>query len=79
MKKVTGVDIKAGDNFLSYDEISDASLKNWSELYKKAFSGESFKTEIYNPPNALKDQSWIDASFSPILVNDQLVWYCLLF
>jgi len=73
MKKVTGVDIKAGDNFLSYDEISDASLKNWSELYKKAFSGESFKTEIYNPPNALKDQSWIDASFSPIVVNDQLV------
>jgi PAS domain S-box-containing protein len=73
MKKFTGVEIKAGDDFLSYDEITDESIKNWSELYKKAFSGESFKTEIYNPATELKNESWIDASFSPIHVNDQMV------
>lgn len=73
MKEFTGIEIKAGDDFLNYDEISDESLEFWGELYKKAFTGEAFKTEAYNPPTKNKDQSWIDVCFSPIFVNEQMV------
>lgn len=73
MKEFTGVELKAGDNFSSFEAITDESLNYWASLYQRAFSGEAFKTEVHNPATPQKDESWIDVSFSPILVNEQMV------
>ncbi len=72
MQALTGLEIKTGDDFSGSDRFSDTSLKHWSELYERAFKGESFKTEIYNPASLNIDESWIEASFSPIKINDQM-------
>jgi PAS domain S-box-containing protein len=72
MKTLTGVEIKPGDDFLNFEVFSIASLEQWRALYERAFWGESFKTELYSPPTADWDQSWLEASFSPIIVNDQM-------
>ncbi len=72
MKEFTGVEIKAGDDFMNFDSIPDTSLKDWTGHYARAFSGESFKSEIYNPKSAGNDESWLEASFSPIIVNGQI-------
>ncbi len=72
MKEYTGVDIKQGDDFISLNVIPDASLRDWEELYQRALLGESFKTEIYNAHSDMGPESWIEASFSPIIVNEQV-------
>ncbi len=72
MKKFTGVDIKQGEDLLSFDNIPKESLKHWEVFYQRALLGEPFKTEIYNPPSPGRDESWIDTSFNPIIVNEQI-------
>jgi len=73
MKTLTGVELKPGDEFASFDAITDESLQVWGALYAKAFSGESFKTEVYNPPTPMSTEVWTEASFSPVIVNEQMV------
>lgn len=72
MKEFTGIDINQGEDFLSSDTIPNESLKHWEELYHRALLGEPFKIEIYNPPSPGRDESWIDTSFNPIIVNEQI-------
>ncbi len=72
MKELTGVELKPGDEFSSFDVITEESLIVWGALYQRAFLGESFKTEVYNPPNIESAESWTEASFSPIIVNGQM-------
>ncbi len=72
MKEFTGVDIKQGEDILSFNNIPEESLKYWEEFYQRALLGKSFKMEIYNPPSPGRDESWIDTSFNPIIVNEQI-------
>lgn len=72
IKELTGVEIKQGDDLLNFDVIPDKSLKYWRGLYERALLGESFKTEIYTPHSTRRDESWIEASFSPIVVNEHI-------
>lgn len=69
MKEFTGLEIQQGDDLMSFDMIPDESIKNWEELYRRALLGEAFKTEIYTPHSSGRDESWIEASFNPIIVN----------
>lgn len=73
MKDFTGVDIKQGEDFMGFDNILEESLNHWAELYDRAFLGESFKVEIHNPASPDREESWIDTSFNPIIVNEQIV------
>lgn len=72
IKEFTGFELKPGDDFLNFDVIPDKSLKYWGELYERALLGESFKTEIYTPNSIARDESWIEASFSPIIVKEHI-------
>lgn len=72
MKAHTGVEIKPGDDFANLAVFPDSSLKVWGALYERAYSGESFKTEIYTPNSGTLEESWIEASFNPIIVNEQI-------
>lgn len=70
---ITGDELISGDDFSKFEVIPDSVFKHWEQLYERAFLGESFKTEIYNPPSENWDESWIEASFNPIIVKDQIV------
>lgn len=72
MKEFTGYELKPGDDFANFDIIPDTSLEDWAQLYKRALAGESFKTEVYTPSTETRNESWVEASLSPIIVNEQI-------
>ncbi len=57
---------------MSFDRVPDEYLKYWGGLYQRALLGESFQTEIHTPQSAGRDESWIEASFAPIIVNEHI-------
>jgi len=73
IKKYIGVDLKQGDDLLDFEILPPEYLAHWEGLYSRALSGESFKIEIYTPPALGNDESWIETSFNPIIVNEQIV------
>jgi signal transduction histidine kinase len=73
MKELTGVEPKPGDDFSRTERIGSDTFNVWSTLYATAFTGKSFKPEVYTPPTTEHAESWIEASFSPIVVNDVMV------
>lgn len=73
MSELMQTEITPGFEFESSNEIPDTTLKNWKGLYERAFLGESFKTEIHNPAVDQWEESWTEASFSPVIVNEQMV------
>ncbi|MFN6945554.1 MAG: PAS domain S-box protein [Cytophagaceae bacterium] len=73
IKKHTGVELKQGDDILNFVDFPPEYLNYWKGLYNRALSGESFKTEIYTPQEAGRDESWLDNSFSPIISNEQII------
>ncbi|UPQ77995.1 PAS domain S-box protein [Flavobacterium azooxidireducens] len=72
LKKITNVEIQQGDSFFTEGLYPEDYLNYWKNLYTRAFTGESFKVEIYTPPLAARDESWTETSFSPIFINDKI-------
>ncbi|HRE77361.1 MAG TPA: PAS domain S-box protein [Flavobacterium sp.] len=72
LRKYTHVEIQQGDDLFKHDIYPAEYLNYWRDLYTRAFTGESFKVEIFTPSGEKRDESWTETSFSPIFINNQL-------
>jgi len=68
-----GLTVKPGDQLLLKNVFNKDLIAFWEALYKRALSGESFKTEIYTPAFNNWQEAWADTSFNPIYKNGVVV------
>lgn len=68
-----GITFKPGDDLIANDIFPGDYLAFWKECYGRAFSGDSFKKEIYTPAINNRKASWTETSFTPIYKRDRVV------
>ncbi|UPT66857.1 MAG: PAS domain-containing protein [Sphingobacteriales bacterium JAD_PAG50586_3] len=66
---LTGKPFNPGDSLL-YDNLDNASIKQWIDLYNRALGGETF-VEAVNI--AAGDSGWAEVTLSPIYDGDEVV------
>jgi len=69
----TGDSIKEGDYILSDELFETEYLNLWKEYYKKGLNGERFSVQTTVPPHENQAKKTVETSFSPIIVDRQLV------
>lgn len=74
LKEFGGLDFKPGDKLLPSEKFTQEWLSMWEVIYKKAFSGESVRQEIFIPFHAEgKEGTWSEVSCNPIWENNKVV------
>lgn len=73
LKKLTGIELKQGDDLLNEELLPIDFLNHWRGLYSRALNGETFMTEIYTPPMNGLEATWVESSFNPIYINEKLI------
>tara|TARA_R110000850_G_scaffold218852_3_gene344439 strand:- start:22988 stop:27589 length:4602 start_codon:yes stop_codon:yes gene_type:complete len=69
----TGIQIKEGDYTLADDLFETEYLNLWKGYYERGLKGERFTVETTVPPKAKQEKKTVETSFSPILVNNDVV------
>lgn len=72
VRNTIGYTLKAGESVLVSEFYSEKYLKLWSRLYHHAFEGHRFTEEVYSPAMADNPERWVEISFNPVYLQDQL-------
>lgn len=74
MKRVAGLDMKAGDSILPIFNVLPNDIRTvWFNHFQKGLLGESFKTEVFVPASQYSDEEWAELTFLPINENQEIV------
>ena len=73
LKIYIGYNIQPGDSLLLKDFYSESFVAFWTNLYRRALSGERLYEEVYSPAFETMPENWLEIMFNPIYENGTVI------